>query len=138
LQQADSGEDGAHHRAFDLNLGQLEGDGTDVADDVGIDFDQFELGAGQRPVDHRLGQFTAPQEGGQVVSQRLQLQPDLVVAESPARPPHQVEGVFAFLDVLLGGAALIVEADMGTVYPRPQATSLYWIAVTYSKPSSPR
>ncbi len=50
----------------------------------------------------------------QVVGQPVQLQPDIVVAELPARQPRPVEGVLAFLDVLLGGAALIVK----THYPR--------------------
>ena len=71
--------------------------------------DQLQLQAGERPVGHFLGQLDAAQEGGQVVGQGLQLQPDLVVAELPTRQSRPVEGVFAFLDVLLGGAALVIE-----------------------------
>jgi len=80
-QSADGGEDGAYHRAGDSDLGQLEGDGAGMTHDAGPDLDQFQLQAGQRPVCHFLGQFDAAQEGGQVVGQRVQLQPDLVVAE---------------------------------------------------------
>ena len=80
-----------------------------MAHDAGADLDQFELQAGQRPLGHFLGQVDAAQEGGYVVGQRVQVQPDLVVAEPPARQPRPVEGVFAFLDMLRGRAALVVE-----------------------------
>ena len=43
--------------------------------DAGTDLDQLEVKAGQRPVGHGLGQLDAAQEGGQVVGQRVQLQP---------------------------------------------------------------
>ncbi len=46
--------------------------------------DQLELQAAERPVGHGLRQFDAAQEGGQIVGQRVQVQPDLVVAELPA------------------------------------------------------
>lgn len=49
---------------------------------MGADLDQLELHAGGRPVGHSLGQFNAAQEGGEVVGQRGQLQPHLVVAEA--------------------------------------------------------
>ena len=45
--------------------------------------DQLELEAGRRPVGHGIGQFDAAQEGGLVVGQRVQLQPDIVVTELP-------------------------------------------------------
>lgn len=80
----DRGENGAHHRAGDRDLGKLEGDGAGVAHDAGADLDQLELEAGQRPVGHGLLQFDAAQEGSQVVDQRVQLQPHFVVAEPPA------------------------------------------------------
>ena len=80
----DGGEDGAHHRAGDGHLGQLKGDGTGVTDDAGADLDQLQLQAGQRPVGHSLGQLYAAQEGGQVVGQRVQLQPHLIAGELPA------------------------------------------------------
>lgn len=80
----DRGEDGAHHRAGDGHLGQLEGNGAGVTDDAGTDLDQFELQAGQRQLGHFLGQFDTAQEGCQVVGQHVQFQPHLVVAELPA------------------------------------------------------
>jgi len=78
------GEDGTHHRAHDRDLSQLEGDGTGMAHHACPDLDQLELQAGERPVSHLLRQLDAAQEGGQVVGQRVQLQPHLVVAEPPA------------------------------------------------------
>jgi len=44
----DRSKDGAHHRACDGDLGQLEGDGAGMADDAGADLDQLELEAGRR------------------------------------------------------------------------------------------
>ena len=82
-----------------------------MAHEAGSDLDQLQLKARQGPVGHRLGQLDAAQEGGEVVGQRVQLQPNLVVAEPLARQPRPAEGVFALLDVLLGGAASIVKAD---------------------------
>ena len=68
-----------------------------MADDAGSDLDQLELQAGQRPISHRLGQLDAAQEGGQVVGQRVQLQPHLVVAELPAGQPCPTKGIFTSL-----------------------------------------
>ena len=39
----------------------------------------------------------------------MQLQPHLIVVEPLARQPRPAESILAFLDVLLSGAALIVE-----------------------------
>ena len=55
-----------------------------MAADTRPDLDQFQLQAGERPVGHGLGQLDAAQEGGQVVSEGVQLQPHLVVAEPSA------------------------------------------------------
>ena len=81
---SDVGEDCAHHRVGNDHLGQLGGDGAGVTYHAGPDLDQLELQAGQRPVGHGLWQLDAAQEGGQIVGQRVQLQPHLVVAELPA------------------------------------------------------
>lgn len=43
------------------------------------------------------------------LGQCVQLQPHLGVAELPAGEPCPTKGIFTFLDVLLGGAALVVE-----------------------------
>jgi len=107
----DRGEDGAHHRACDGHLGQLEGDGAGVTHDTRPDLDQLELEAGQRPVGHGLGQFDAAQEGGQVVGQRMKPKADLVLRLALSGQPRPVDCVLAFLDMLLCCAALIVEAD---------------------------
>jgi hypothetical protein len=80
-----------------------------VTHHAGPYLDQLELQARQRPVRHRLGQVDAAQEGGQIIGQCVQLQPHLVVAEPFARQPGPAEGVIAFLDMLLGGAALVIE-----------------------------
>lgn len=106
----DRSQDGPDHWACDRYLGKLESDGAGVAHDAGPHLDQFQLQAGQRPVGHGLGQLDAAQKCCQVVGQRVQLQPNLVVAEPLARQPGPAESVFTLLDVLLGGAASIVEA----------------------------
>ncbi len=80
----DGSKNGAHHRASDGHFRQLECDGTGMTHDPGTDLDQLELEAGQRPIGHGLRQFDAAQEGCQVVGQRVQLQPYLIVAEPPA------------------------------------------------------
>ena len=49
--------------------------------DAGTHLDQLQLQAGHRPVGHGHGQFDAAQERCQVVGQRVQLQPDRVIAE---------------------------------------------------------
>jgi len=56
-------------------------DGTGVTHDAGTDLDQLQMQTGQRPASHGPGQVDAAQKGGQVVGQRVQSQPDLVVAE---------------------------------------------------------
>ena len=70
--------------AANRDLSKLECDCTGVTHDPRTDLDQLELQACQRPVRHGFGQFDAAQECGQVVGQRVQLQPHLVVAELPA------------------------------------------------------
>ncbi len=77
--------------------------------DAGANLDQLQLQAGEGPIGHGFGQVDAAQERGQVVGQRVELQPHLVVAEPPAEQPCPAKGIFAFLDVLLGGAALVLE-----------------------------
>ena len=43
----DGGKDGAHRRACDSDLGELEGYGPGVADKASADLDQFHLDAGK-------------------------------------------------------------------------------------------
>ncbi len=80
----DRSQDGPDHGAFDRHLGKSESDGAGVAHDAGTLLDQLQLQAGQRPVGNFFGQIDAAQEHSHVVGQRVQLQPDLVIAESLA------------------------------------------------------
>ncbi len=58
---------------------------------------------------HLLRQSQHPHEVGEIVSQGVKLEPDLVVAEIAARQPGPFDRVLAFLDALLRFAPLIVE-----------------------------
>ncbi len=122
-------EQASRHR----HLGQLERDVPTVADHLSADFDQLFPQRGQRPVCHLLRQGQRPHEVGKVVGQSVKLEPDCIVAELAARQPGPFDSVFAFLDVLLRFAALIVEghdslrrsaqvsddeADAGIQFPR--------------------
>ena len=89
------GKDGAHHRAGDRDLGQLEGDGAGVTDGPRPDFNQPGLQAGQRPISHLLGQVGLLQEDTEIVGQCVQLQPDLVVAGPFAGQPRPVDRLLA-------------------------------------------
>ena len=77
----DHSEDGPDHPAGDRDFGQLEGDGAGVTHDAGTHLDQLELEGCQRPVGHGLWEIDAAQERCQVVGQRVQLQPDLIVTK---------------------------------------------------------
>ena len=95
------GQDGAHHLTGHRGLGELEGNRPGIsqtrppvfllgdASNICQAVAQLRLRACQRAVGHFLGQFDAAQESGQVVGPRVQVQPDLVVAErpSPLSPP---------------------------------------------------
>jgi hypothetical protein len=109
-QPADRGQDGVDHRSGDGHLGQLESDGTGVADDAGPDLDQLQLQPGQRPVCHGLGQFDVAHEGREVVGQRVQLQPHLVVAEPLAIQPRPAKGILSFVDARPGSVCLHARA----------------------------
>ena len=72
--------------------------------------DELELQARQRPIGHGLRRFNAVRKGGgDVAGRSVQLQARPVVVEPPARRQRPAEGIFPFLDVLVGGVALIVE-----------------------------
>ncbi len=58
-----------------------------------------------------LRQRQGAQEVAEIIGQRMELEPDLVVAETVARYACPVDGVFAFLDPLLGCAPSIVKFD---------------------------
>ena len=56
-------------------------------------------------------QVGAAQEHAEIVGERVKLQTDLVLRHRPARQPGPLQSDLALLDVLLGGAALIVEGE---------------------------
>ena len=58
---------------------------------------------------HGLGQGKRSQEVAQVVAQGVQLKTHLVVAKAMAREPRPVDGVLAFLNLLLRRGPAIVE-----------------------------
>lgn len=123
-QTLDRGDDGADHRPRHGDLGQFERDGAGVTHDTRADLDQLELQAGQRPVCHRFGQPDMAEEDGEVVGQSMELEPDLVVPEPAAGQPRPADGILAFADVLLGGAATVVEpADPIGLYSDMRMTS---------------
>ncbi len=82
-----------------------------MADDLGSDLDQLLLQRGQRPVFHLFRQGQCPHEVGEIIRQRVKLEPDGIVAELAARQSGPFDRVLAFLDVLLRFSPLIVEGD---------------------------
>ena len=61
---------------------------------------------------HLLAQGQCPHDVGEIVSQGVQLKPDLVVAELAAWQPGPFDDALAFFDSLLCRATLIVEGDL--------------------------
>lgn len=105
----DGDEDGPHHRTGNGYLSQLEGDGASVTDIAVTYPDQFQCQADDVLIRRGFGYFDAAQQGGQIVRQRVELQPHLNFVELPACRSHVAQGVFDLHDVLLGDAALVVE-----------------------------
>ena len=60
---------------------------------------------------HGIGQRQGAHEVAEVIGQCMQLEPDGIVVELAAGQAGPLDGVLAFLDPLLGGAALIVERE---------------------------
>ena len=82
-----------------------------MADDLCTDFDYPGLQAGQRPIGHLLGKVRALQEDAEIVRQCMKLKQHLVLRHALAGQARPVDRLLAFLDMLLGGASLIVEVD---------------------------
>ena len=80
-----------------------------MADSLRADLDHPIPQAGQRPVGNGCWQDQCAQEVRQIVGQCMKLKPDFVGLEALAGQPCPFESVFAFLDVLLGRSALVVE-----------------------------
>jgi len=91
------------------DLGQLERDVAAVADHLGADLDQLGPQRRQRLPRDLVGQRQGAQQVGQVVRERVQLQPHGVGGEAVTREPRPGDRVLAFLDLLLRRAALIIE-----------------------------
>jgi uncharacterized coiled-coil protein SlyX len=98
------------------HLGYLEDHISRVGHDLRTDLDQLLPQRGQRPMPRRPRQRQPPQEVTQIVREREQLKPNLVVPEVPARQPRPLDRILAFFDPLLRRAATIVELDH---LPRP-------------------
>ena len=80
-----------------------------MADKLGADLDQLLPERRQRPVLDRLRQGQCAQEVAEIVSERMQLEPYLVVPEAVAGKPRPVDRLLAFLDMLFRRASSIVE-----------------------------
>jgi hypothetical protein len=95
------------HRDF----GHLKRHVAAVTDDLRTDLDQLVAQAGQRPRVRGLRHRQRPHEIGQVVGKGMQLKAHRVGGEGAARQAGPLDRVLAFLDVLLAGAALVIEGD---------------------------
>ena len=94
-----------------------------MADDLRADLDQLLPQRRQRPLLHGIGQRQGAHEVAEVIGQCMQLEPDGIVVELAAGQAGPLDGVLAFLDPLLGGAALIVERNhpLGRTAQVPEA-----------------
>ncbi len=93
----------------DSDLCKLECDVATMTYDLGTELDQLLPECRQRPVLDRLRQGQCTQEVAEIVSERMELEPDLVVPEAMAGKPRPVDRMFAFLDMLLRRTSSIVE-----------------------------
>ena len=104
-------QDLGEHGARNGDLGHLEGNIAAVTDELRAGLDQLLLEVGQRPVLDRFRRCQCSQEVAKIVGERMKLKPNGVGRERPARQPRPADRTLAFLDPLLGRAALIVECD---------------------------
>ena len=108
-QPLDSRKDVVEQIATDCNFCELEGDCTSVTHNPCANSDQPSLQAVQQPIGYLLRKVCALQEHTEIVGQCVKLKADFVLRHAIARQSCPVDRLFAFLDVLLCGAALIVE-----------------------------
>lgn len=80
-----------------------------MPDDLGPDPHELFAQLGQRPTPHGRRQRHPPEEVGQVVRQREELQPNSVGGEATAEELRPLYRVLPFLDPLLRRAATVVE-----------------------------
>ena len=95
----------------DCDLRHLEGNVAPVAHDLAANLYQPVSQRRQRPVVDGFRQREGAQEVTEVVGERMQLKPHSIVGELATGQSCPPDGVFAFLDVLLRRATLIVEDD---------------------------
>jgi hypothetical protein len=93
------------------DLGHLENHIPAMADDLCADLDQLFAQTGQRPRLRRLGHRQRPHEIAKVVRQGMKLQANRIGGEGTARQPGPLDRALALFDVLLAGAAVVVEGD---------------------------
>ena len=110
LDVADGGDDLPKQRSIDCDLCQLACNLAGMAHNPRPDLDQAALDAGQRPIGDLFREVYTLQEDAEVIGQCVKLKPDLIVTEPLAGQAGPGDGVLAFLDVLLCGATLMVEA----------------------------
>ena len=89
-----------------------------MADDLGADLDQLLAQAGQRPRLRGLRHRQRPHEVAEIISQRVELEADGVGSEGAARQAGPLDRALAFFDVLLAGAAVVVEGNDALSRPR--------------------
>ncbi len=111
LERADGGKDLAEDAARYRDLRQLESDLARMSHTPCTDHDETALDARERPVSSFFWQYGTSKKAAKVVGQYVKLEPDLIVPEPLAGEPRPVDRVFAFFNVLLDCAALIVEMD---------------------------
>ncbi len=71
-------------RSWDGDLCELKGDVTAMTHDLGADLDELLPKRRQRPVFDLLRQRQGAQEGAEIIGERMELEPDLIVAETVA------------------------------------------------------
>ena len=77
----------------------------------GSNLDQLGQEGAKGPMVDPSGKDETPQEVAQVVGQNKESQPHLIPDKALAGQPRPVQGVLAFLDPLLGGAAPVVKVN---------------------------
>ena len=99
------------HLSWDGDLRHLEDDIASVAHHLRADLDQLLLQARQRPALDRLRCCKRAKKVAKIVGERMNLKPDRIGSERPARQSRPLDRALAFLDPLFARPALIVEGD---------------------------
>ncbi len=110
-QPVNQAQDLSEQRFRDSDLCELECDVAAMSHDLGTDLDQLVAQRGQGPVLGRLRQRQRAQEVAGILGERVELQANRIAAKAVAGQTCPVDRILAFLDPLLGCAALIVELE---------------------------